>query len=127
LAEVEALCQRCLIVHHGQLKAEKALPIQGDGRYLLEVHCSEVEGVRELPPAFESIMKGSLENEAFAKEILQKETWESDWLSITTPPLEDPSAWLKERIVAGWSIRSFAPVHLSLEQEFLKAIGDAPS
>lgn len=99
LAEVEALCQRCLILHLGRLRSELTLPVEGDGRYFVEAQCSG-----ERP-------EGALSVEG------------DGHFCYETPPLMEPSQWLAERVRQGWRIRRFEPVQCSLEQDFLRIIG----
>lgn len=103
LAEVEALCQRCLILHLGRLRSELTLPVEGDGRYFVEAQFS-----------------GGRPEGAFSVEG-------EDRFCYQTPPLVEPSQWLAERVKLGWRVWRFEPVQRSLEQDFLRIIGGKES
>ena len=97
LAEVEMICQRCLILHDGALKDDLLIPIESDGSY-------EVE------------MKGGVRGDVPNSEILGvKDGWSHLKLTFS----ESPEDWLTKVVTKGCLVRDFRPCSPRLEEIFL--------
>jgi ABC-2 type transport system ATP-binding protein len=97
LAEVETLCERCLILHHGRLKEDLALPCGSKGMYKVEY-------------------LGNLKDSSLS----ETKDIGSGWKESSLSNLHEPEHWLQKQIQAGVSIRCFTPLTKRLEDIFLE-------
>jgi ABC-2 type transport system ATP-binding protein len=96
LAEVEAICRRCLILHEGQLKADLAIPIEQKGLY-------------------EAELKGVVKGDVHGAELLGER---DGWARVRLVPEPSPEEWLRYIMSVG-ECRSLVPCIEKLEDHFL--------
>ena len=99
LAEVEMICDRCLILHHGRLKDDLSLPCSSQGLYRVQY-------------------QGQLKNSP----NLPYQDCGDGWKESCLSGIKKPEAWLSENIQAGGVIRHWAPLTRRLEDIFLEKI-----
>jgi ABC-2 type transport system ATP-binding protein len=105
LAEVEMICQRCLILHDGALKDDLAIPVMSDGTYEVQMK----DGVR-----------GDVPNSELLGEI-------DGWSHLRMSLDEAPEMWLTRVVNKGCKVRDFRSCSPRLEEIFLAKTQSLPS
>lgn len=103
LAEVEAICQRCLMLHEGELKADLPLPIASEGWYEAEL---------------QGACRGDLQSLRHVEYTELEDAWTR--VRFQLPEGLSPEAWTNEMVQSGRSLRMIRPLVKRLEEIFLE-------